>query len=233
MKNLAKKQLSAEADIKLGGVSKVFRSKEFSTVALTDISLEMSTGDFTAFIGPSGSGKSTLLNIISGLDRPTEGSVHINGIDITTLKDRALAKWRAKHVGLVFQSNNLIPVLTAYQNIELPLILNKVSAKERAKRISAILDKVGLSDRRDHYPNQLSGGEEQRVAIARAVVHDPSIIIVDEPTGRLDRRNADEILDLFHKFNKEQGKTVIMVTHDTKATGYADRIYKLDKGSCN
>lgn len=232
MNELSKTQISAKTNINIGGISKVFQSEDFSTTALRDISLEIHSGDFIAFVGPSGSGKSTLLNIISGLDRPTEGKIFFDGIDLTKLKDKALAKWRAKHVGLVFQSNNLIPVLTAEQNIELPLILNKISAKQRKQRIKEIAEKVGLSDRLHHFPHQLSGGEEQRVAIARAIVHDPSIIIVDEPTGRLDRKNADEILELFHTFNKQQGKTIIMVTHDLKATEYASRVIQIDKGSC-
>jgi len=232
MNELSKTQLTAQANIHISNISKVFETDDFSTTALKDISLEIFPGDFIAFVGPSGSGKSTLLNIISGLDRPTGGRVEINGIDITLLRDKALAKWRGKHVGLVFQSNNLIPVLTVEQNIELPLILNKIASTKRKKLIREILDKVGLGDKNNHFPNQLSGGEEQRVAIARAVVHEPSIIILDEPTGRLDRENADEILELFHKFNKDQAKTIIMVTHDLKATEYASRILKLDKGSC-
>ena len=190
----------------------------------------MPDGEFLALMGPSGSGKSTLLNLIGGLDRPSEGSVEVGGQRIDRLSDRKLAGWRARHVGLVFQFYNLLPVLTAERNVELPLLLTHLSRAERRKHVAAALDVVGLRDRSQHYPRQLSGGEQQRVGIARAIVTDPTILLCDEPTGDLDRASSDEILDLLSALNEEQGKTIVMVTHDPHAAARASRTLYLDKG---
>jgi len=216
--------------IKLEGVSKEYTSELRTVTVLRELSLEVGAGDFVALMGPSGSGKTTLLNIIAGLDRASRGKIFINGIDIAGMRDSALTSWRARNVGFVFQSNNLIPVLTAYQNVELPLILNKVGKKERSRLVRTALDQVGLGDRIGHYPRELSGGEEQRVAIARAIVHNPSLIVADEPTGSLDRENADEVLRLFDRLNKEAAKTVLLVTHDPAAARHATITRYIDKG---
>ena len=181
-------------------------------------------------MGPSGSGKSTLLNLIGGLDRPSEGTVEVNGLRIDKLSDRKLAAWRSRHIGLVFQFYNLLPVLTAERNVELPLLLTHLSRSERKKHVAAALDAVGLRNRAQHYPRQLSGGEQQRVGIARAIVTDPTILLCDEPTGDLDRASSDEILDLLSALNKEQGKTIMMVTHDPHAAARASRTLYLNKG---
>jgi putative ABC transport system ATP-binding protein len=187
-------------------------------------------GSFEALMGPSGSGKSTLLNIIAGLDRPTSGTVLVAGADLTRMSDSQLARWRSQTIGFVFQSFNLIPVLTAAENVELPLLLTSLSRAERAKRVATALRIVGLEDRMHHYPRQLSGGQEQRVAIARAIVNDPKIIVADEPTGDLDRTTAEEILGLLDRLNREIGKTIIMVTHDPKSAEKAHRLIHLEKG---
>ena len=184
---------------------------------LVGINLDIQAGDYVALMGPSGSGKSTLLNLIAGIDKPTSGSIHVAGVDIAQLSESDLAAWRATHVGFIFQFYNLMPVLTAFDNIELPLLLTSLSRRDRRERVTVALSLVGLADRADHYPNELSGGQQQRVAIARALVTDPTIIVADEPTGDLDRTTAEEILGLLDRLNRELGKTVLMVTHDPKA----------------
>ncbi len=198
---------------------------------LKDLSLEIRSGDYLALMGPSGSGKSTLLNLIGGLDRPTAGTVTVGGEDLGALDNAELAAWRSRHVGFIFQAYNLIPVLTAFQNIELPLLLQPLSRKDRAEHVKHALSVVGLSDRSNHYPNQLSGGQEQRVAIARAIVTDPTLLLADEPTGDLDHENAHAVLDLMDALNTKFGKTIVMVTHDPKAAERAHCVLHLDKGS--
>ncbi len=212
------------------GVDKLFRRGSEEIHVLGGLDLEIPDGEFLALMGPSGSGKSTLLNLIGGLDRPTEGSIDVGGQRIDRLSDRKLAAWRARHVGLVFQFYNLLPVLTAERNVELPLLLTHLSAKERRKHVETALSVVGLNDRNRHYPRQLSGGEQQRVGIARAIVTDPTLLLCDEPTGDLDRKSGDDILDLLQALNQQQGKTVVMVTHDPHAAARAERILYLDKG---
>ena len=197
---------------------------------LDGLSLEIDAGDFVALMGPSGSGKSTLLNLIGGLDRPTSGMLEVDGLRVDQLGDGALARWRADHVGFVFQMYNLLPVLSAERNVELPLLLKDMGREERATRTAAALQLVGLSNRAKHRPRELSGGQEQRVGIARAIVTDPALLLCDEPTGDLDRKSGDEILDLLQALNREQGKTIIMVTHDPHAAERAHRCIHLDKG---
>lgn len=216
--------------IRLSNVFKEYKTELRVVKVLEGVSLEVVAGDFLALMGPSGSGKTTLLNIIAGLDRASAGSIFINNVDIATMSDRALTQWRAKNIGFVFQSKNLIPVLTAYQNVELPLFLSKTPKKLRVQMVTAALAQVGLENRMGHYPRELSGGEEQRVAIARAIVHNPSIIVADEPTGSLDRDNADEVLSLFHRLNRELSKTILLVTHDQAAGKYANLVQHIDKG---
>jgi putative ABC transport system ATP-binding protein len=216
--------------VEVRDVDKVFKRGSEEVHVLGGLDLKIPDGEFLALMGPSGSGKSTLLNLIGGLDRPTQGSVTIGGQRIDSMSDRKLAAWRARHVGLVFQFYNLMPVLNARKNVELPLLLTKLSASERRKRASIALDIVGLSHRLGHYPRQLSGGEQQRVGIARAIVTDPTLLLCDEPTGDLDRKAGDEILDLLNALNAEQGKTIIMVTHDQLAADRASRTLHLDKG---
>jgi putative ABC transport system ATP-binding protein len=194
------------------------------------ITLDVPEGEFIALMGPSGSGKTTLLNLIAGIDRPNEGSVSVGGTDVTRLSESDLAKWRSRHIGLVFQFYNLLPVLTAYENVELPLLLTPLSKAERKQHVEAALSLVGLADRLHHYPRQLSGGQEQRVAIARAIAPDPTIIVADEPTGDLDRQSADEVLTLLERLNREFHKTIVMVTHDPHAAERAHTIRHLDKG---
>ena len=197
---------------------------------LDGLSLEIAAGDFVALMGPSGSGKSTLLNLIGGIDRPTSGVLEVDGLRVDTLSDGALARWRADHVGFVFQMYNLLPVLSAERNVELPLLLKDLSRDQRARRVAAALRLVGLSDRAKHRPRELSGGQEQRVGIARAIVTDPTLLLCDEPTGDLDRKSGDEILDLLQALNREYGKTIIMVTHDPHAAERSNRTIHLDKG---
>jgi putative ABC transport system ATP-binding protein len=197
---------------------------------LVDINLDVAQGDFVALMGPSGSGKSTLLNLIAGIDKPSAGTILVAGVDIAQLDDSELAAWRAAHVGFIFQFYNLMPVLTAFENVELPLQLASLGRRERRERVTNALALVGLTDRMDHYPNELSGGQQQRVAIARALIADPTIIVADEPTGDLDRTTAEEILDLLDGLNRELGKTIVMVTHDPKAAGRARRLIHLEKG---
>ena len=219
-----------ESLVKVHGVDKVFKRGSEVIHVLGGLDLEIPRGEFLALMGPSGSGKSTLLNLIGGLDRPSEGSVEVGGERIDKLSNRKLAGWRARHVGLVFQFYNLMPVLSAQKNVELPLLLTKLSKAERKKRAAIALDIVGLSHRTGHYPRQLSGGEQQRTGIARAIVTDPTLLLCDEPTGDLDRKSGDEILDLLQALNKEQGKTIIMVTHDIHAAARATRTLHLNKG---
>ncbi|PYM13892.1 MAG: ABC transporter ATP-binding protein [Verrucomicrobia bacterium] len=216
--------------VRVKDLEKVFRRGSEEIHVLSGLNLEVPKGDFLALMGPSGSGKSTLLNLIGGLDRATRGSVEIGGERVDQMSDRALAAWRARHVGLVFQFYNLLPVLTAERNVELPLLLTHLSKAERRKHVEAALGIVGLSHRARHYPRTLSGGEQQRTGIARAIVTDPTILLCDEPTGDLDRKSGDEILGLLQGLNKEQGKTIIMVTHDPHASARAQRIVYLDKG---
>ena len=197
---------------------------------LEDISFDIPDGEFLALMGPSGSGKSTLLNLLAGIDCADSGSILIGGVEITTLAERELARWRSLHVGFIFQFYNLIPVLTAFENVELPLLLTRLSRRERRAHVETALRVVGLADRMDHYPSQLSGGQQQRVAIARAVVTDPTILVADEPTGDLDRGSAGEVLDLMERLNRESGKTIIMVTHDPRAAERARVTRYLEKG---
>ena len=216
--------------IEIKNLTKTYKRGTFDIPVLQNLSLNVQDGDYLALMGPSGSGKTTLLNLISGIDRPTSGEINIGGIDIGKLSETELAKWRSRHVGFVFQFYNLLPVLTAYENVELPLTLTNLSAKERKERVEGMLRIVGLPDRMDHYPKQLSGGQQQRVAIARAVVTDPTLIIGDEPTGDLDRKSAEEILILLERLNSEFKKTIVMVTHDPSAAERAHKVQHLDKG---
>jgi putative ABC transport system ATP-binding protein len=222
--------MAENSSISLHGVFKEYRRDEFVIPVLSYLDLEIAEGEFLALMGPSGSGKTTLLNLIAGLDRATKGAVVVHGEDLGRLSEAEITRWRANNVGFIFQTYNLIPVLTAFENVELPLLLTKLSKKERRKHVETALSIVGLSDRMDHYPRQLSGGQEQRVAIARAIVSDPKILVADEPTGDLDAKSADEILDLLMRLNQEFGKTIVMVTHDPKAAGRAHRMVHLDKG---
>ena len=222
--------MAEESIVKLRGVSKEYSRGGESVRVLAQLDLDVPAGSYEALMGPSGSGKTTLLNLIAGLDRPSAGSVEVAGKRLEGLGESPLAKWRASTLGFVFQSYNLLPVLTALENVELPLLLTKLSGSERNKRAQTALRVVGLEDRMQHYPRQLSGGQEQRVAIARAIVNDPTIIVADEPTGDLDRKSADEILALLEKLNTELGKTILMVTHDPAAAERAKIIRRLDKG---
>ena len=197
---------------------------------LQGLNLDVGAGEFIAFMGPSGSGKTTLLNLLGGLDVPTSGTVSVAGDEITSMSRRRLTTWRARHVGFVFQAYNLIPVLSAFRNVELPLLLTPLSAKERKKHVEAALRIVGLEARMHHFPRQLSGGQEQRVAIARAIATDPQVILADEPTGDLDRATANQVLELLQRLNRELKKTILMVTHDPEAAGFADKVIHLDKG---
>ena len=216
--------------VDLDGVEKVFHRGSEDIHVLADLHLKVPKGEFLALMGPSGSGKSTLLNLIGGLDRPTKGSVSIAGEHVNELSDRELAGWRARHIGFVFQLYNLLPVLTAEKNVELPLLLTHLSKAERKKHVSTALTVVGLGHRTKHYPRTLSGGEQQRVGIARAIVTDPTLLLCDEPTGDLDRKSGDEILDLLQALNQKHGKTIIMVTHDPHASARASRTVYLNKG---
>jgi putative ABC transport system ATP-binding protein len=216
--------------VNIRNVDKVFKRGSEEIHVLGGLDLQIPEGEFLALMGPSGSGKSTLLNLIGGLDRPSQGAVEIGGLRIDQLSDRRLAAWRARHVGLVFQFYNLMPMLSAQKNVELPLLLTHLSRAERKKRAAIALDIVGLSHRAGHYPRTLSGGEQQRVGIARAIVTDPTLLLCDEPTGDLDRKSGDEVLDLLQALNREQGKTVVMVTHDIHAAARASRTLYLNKG---
>ncbi|HNR36055.1 MAG TPA: ABC transporter ATP-binding protein [Candidatus Hydrogenedentes bacterium] len=216
--------------IQIRGLRKVFVHGEAEVVALDNIDLDVQAGEFLSLMGPSGSGKSTLLHILAGIDRPTSGECWVLGRDIGDLGEDELSEWRSDHIGFIFQSFNLIPVLTAFENVEMPLLLTDLSRKERAEHVRTALDIVGLGDRMTHYPRQLSGGQEQRVAIARALVTDPDLIFADEPTGDLDARSAEDVLSILRKLNRDFGKTIIMVTHDPKASTHATVIRHLDKG---
>ena len=209
---------------------KEYKRDEFQVIALQNANLQIRKGEFVALMGPSGSGKSTLLYLIAAIDRPSQGRVCVLGQDLQQLSDKEIAHWRNEHVGFVFQTFNLIPVLTARENVELPLLLTHLSKKERIEHAETALKLVGLGDRMAHYPRQLSGGQEQRVAIARAIVTDPALILADEPTGDLDAHSAQEVLTILTKLNKEHGKTVVMVTHDPHAARYASKIRYLEKG---
>jgi putative ABC transport system ATP-binding protein len=216
--------------VTIRNLSKIYRQGEINVTALNDISLDIRAGEFLSLMGPSGSGKSTLLHIIAGIDRPTTGECRVQGIDLTELNESDLADWRNQNVGFVFQTFNLIPVLTAHENVELPLLLTRLNARERRRLVNTALDLVGLADRARHLPKQLSGGQEQRVAIARALVTDPSLVVADEPTGNLDSNSAQEVLAILQALSRKAAKTVIMVTHDPKAAAYGSREIHLEKG---
>jgi putative ABC transport system ATP-binding protein len=216
--------------VEIRNVHKSFQRDTQRIDVFSGITLDVEQGDFLALMGPSGSGKSTLLNLIAGLDRPTKGTVRVAGAEVSAMTAGKLAPWRARHIGFVFQQFNLLPVLTAYQNVELPLLLTKLSKKERDERVKLALSVVGLEDRMKHYPRQLSGGQEQRVSIARAIVADPTVILLDEPTGQLDARSSQEVLTLLQRLNAEFGKTVVIVTHDVHAAERAKTVLQLEKG---
>ncbi|MCC6743524.1 MAG: ABC transporter ATP-binding protein, partial [Acidobacteria bacterium] len=212
------------------GVTKLYTRDGFDVLALDNVDLDIPAGDFVALMGPSGSGKSTLLNLLAGIDRPTSGDVSVMGTPLGTLSESQLASWRNRHVGYIFQSFNLIPVLTAYENVELPLLLTNLGKSDRKRSVETALDLVGLADRMDHRPRQLSGGQEQRVAIARAIVVDPDVILADEPTGNLDARSGEEVMSILTTLNEKLTKTIVMVTHDPHAAGFAKRQLHLEKG---
>jgi putative ABC transport system ATP-binding protein len=216
--------------VSVRGVSKSYHRDKLAIPVLNNLSLNVPEGEFVALMGPSGSGKTTLLNLIAGIDRPDDGQVEVAGTELGGLTESQLAKWRARHIGFIFQFYNLLPVLTAFGNVELPLLLTKLSGAERKQHVGTALELVGLSDRMNHYPRQLSGGQEQRVAIARAIVTDPTLIVADEPTGDLDKNSALEILDLLARLNQEFKKTIVMVTHDPRAAERAHVQRHLDKG---
>jgi putative ABC transport system ATP-binding protein len=216
--------------VEIRDVSKSFKREAQTVDVYTDLNIDFEEGSYTALMGPSGSGKSTLLNLVAGLDRPTSGTVRVAGAEVSAMTASQLADWRARTIGFVFQSYNLLPVLTAHQNVELPLLLTRLSKKERAERTALALDVVGLGDRVDHFPRQLSGGQEQRVAIARAIVADPTLILLDEPTGQLDSKSSEEVLVLLRRLNDEFRKTIMMVTHDARAADNAKTVLHLDKG---
>jgi putative ABC transport system ATP-binding protein len=216
--------------VEVENVYKAYKRDSLEIPVLENITLSIPEGEFVALMGPSGSGKTTLLNLIAGIDRPTRGSIQVAGDEISKLSEAQLAKWRSRHIGMIFQFYNLMPVLTAFENVELPLLLTRLSKKERKERVDIALNVVNLSDRKDHYPRQLSGGQQQRVAIARAIVADPTILLADEPTGDLDRKSASEVLGLMEQLNKDFKKTIIMVTHDPHAAESARVIRQLDKG---
>jgi len=216
--------------VQVRNVSKIFRRDAFEVKALEEVSIEIAGGEFLALMGPSGSGKTTLLNMIAAIDRPTSGELLVMGDNVFRLNDRQVARWRNEHIGYVFQTFNLIPVLTAFENVELPLLLTKLSAAQRKEHVMTALKLVGLEDRADHLPKQLSGGQEQRVAIARAIVTDPTLLLCDEPTGDLDSHSATEILEILKRLNEDSHKTVVMVTHDPHAASYAHVTRHLEKG---
>jgi putative ABC transport system ATP-binding protein len=221
---------SPEPLIAIRRLSKVYVRGEQLIPVLVDIDLDIAMGEYIALMGPSGSGKSTLLNLIAGIDKPSAGEIRVAGVDIAQLRETELAAWRAAHVGFIFQFYNLMPVLSAFDNVELPLLLTSLSRRERRERVETTLALVGLTDRKDHYPSELSGGQQQRVAIARAMISDPTLIVADEPTGDLDRATAEDILGLLERLNRELGKTIVMVTHDPKAAEKAHRVAHLEKG---
>ena len=225
--DITKEEFSA---VTLSHVTRTYKRDEFEVRALDNISLSIPAKRFAAIMGPSGSGKTTLLNLVAGIDHATSGRVAVGGEEISTMNGREIAAWRARHIGLVFQFYNLIPVLTAFENVELPLLLTNLNKSERKTHVEAALKAVGLADRMGHYPRQLSGGQEQRVAIARAIVTDPTILVADEPTGDLDAKSAEEILNLLAELNRQFDKTIVMVTHDPRSERFVDTVYRLDKG---
>jgi putative ABC transport system ATP-binding protein len=216
--------------VEIRNLTKAYRRGGQIVPVLNDITLDIDAGDFVALMGPSGSGKSTLLNLIAGIDKPDGGMLRVGGIDIAELSEAELADWRAEHVGFIFQFYNLMPVLTAFENVELPLLLTSLAAGKRRRHVETALGMVGLTDRMEHYPSELSGGQQQRVAIARAIITDPTILVADEPTGDLDRASAEDILNLMDRLNRELGKTIIMVTHDPNAAKHARSVRHLEKG---
>src|SRR4051812_12815067 len=216
--------------VELRDVDKSFKREAQTVDVYNGLTIDFEEGSFTALMGPSGSGKSTLLNLVAGLDKPTRGTVRVAGQEVSAMTAAQLASWRSRTIGFVFQSYNLLPVLTAQQNVELPLLLTNLGKKERAERTAIALGVVGLGDRMDHFPRQLSGGQEQRVAIARAIVADPTLILLDEPTGQLDSKSSDEVLELLRRLNEEFHKTIMMVTHDAKAASFAKSVLHLEKG---
>lgn len=220
----------ASTAVQFENVYKSYYRGQLEIPVLRNLSLTISEGQFQVLMGPSGSGKTTLLNLIAGIDRPSQGKVIVDGEDIGKLSESALARWRSRHIGFIFQFYNLMPVLNAYENVELPLLLTRLSASERKKQVETALSIVGLGDRMNHYPNQLSGGQEQRVAIARALVTDPDLILADEPTGDLDKQSAEDVLTLLSRLNNEFKKTIVMVTHDPRAAEKAKSVMHLDKG---
>ncbi len=217
--------------VEVKDVHKVYKRDSFEVPVLNGISLSVGEGDFLALMGPSGSGKTTLLNLIAGIDRPTRGAISVDGREISHFSETQLAGWRARHIGFIFQMYNLIPVLNAFENVELPLLLTKLSKKERREHVETALRIVGLADRMKHYPRQLSGGQEQRVAIARSIVADPTLVLLDEPTGQLDAKSSQEVLTLLGRLNSEFGKTILIVTHDPAAAARAKKILHLEKGA--
>src|SRR5690349_3022325 len=216
--------------VELSNITKIYQQGDIKVKALDDVSLNIQRSEFLSLMGPSGSGKSTLLHIIAGIDRPTSGKCKVQGIEVTALNESELADWRNHNVGFVFQTFNLIPVLTAYENVELPLLLTRLSGSQRRRQVNTALELVGLADRAKHLPRQLSGGQEQRVAIARALVTDPSLIVADEPTGNLDSQSAQDVMGILQSLSKTAGKTVIIVTHDPKAAAFGSRSIHLEKG---
>ncbi|MDB5353185.1 MAG: ABC-type antimicrobial peptide transport system, ATPase component [Planctomycetota bacterium] len=222
--------MGQEPAIALRGVCKEYRREQIKIPVLTDLKLTVDEGEFLALMGPSGSGKTTLLNLLAGLDRPTTGEVVVHGQDLAQMSEGQIARWRSRNVGFIFQLYNLIPVLTAFENVEMPLLLTSLSKRQRRENVRTALRVVGLEGREDHFPRQLSGGQEQRVAIARAIVTDPYLLVADEPTGDLDRQSAEEILELMEQLHREFQKTIVMVTHDPIAARRASRLLKLDKG---
>src|SRR5881392_1083886 len=222
--------MAVENVVMIRDLSKIYQQGEINIKALDNVSLDIFKGEFLTLMGPSGSGKSTLLHIIAGIDRPTRGECHVQGVDVSQLNESQLADWRNQNVGFVFQTFNLIPVLTAFENVELPLLLTKLPSSRRKQQVKTALELVGLGQRGHHLPKQLSGGQEQRVAIARALVTDPSLIVADEPTGNLDSVSAGEVLDILQSLSREIGKTVILVTHDPKAAAFGSRTVHLEKG---
>jgi putative ABC transport system ATP-binding protein len=219
--------------VSIRNLSKIYAQGEIQVTALDNISLDIQSNEFLTLMGPSGSGKSTLLHIIAGIDRPTSGECHVQGIDVTRLNESQLADWRNQNVGFVFQTFNLIPVLTAFENVELPLLLTRLNRRQRRAQVENALDLVGLADRARHLPKQLSGGQEQRVAIARSLVTDPALIVADEPTGNLDSHSAQEVLGVLQALRSQAGKTIILVTHDPKAASFGTRTIHLEKGELN
>ncbi len=222
--------MAGENVVQIRNLTKIYRQGDINVTALDNISLDIRSGEFLTLMGPSGSGKSTLLHIIAGVDRPTSGQCVVQGIDVAQLNESQLADWRNQNVGFVFQTFNLIPVLTAFENVELPLLLIRLGGRQRKKLVTAALEMVGLGDRSHHLPRQLSGGQEQRVAIARALVTDPSLVVADEPTGNLDSHSAQDVLGILQSLSRTANKTVIMVTHDPKAAAYGSRSVHLEKG---